>query len=406
MMRNKVVLFTIVALFVLLIVSELNKPKPVNWDFVLTSYSKDPFGCKVLYNLLDHVFPDEVISKVSVTLYEQIFLSPPDDISVLENANPSNYIIISETFTPDDLDLTQLLNYVDKGSNVFIAAIDFGQKLEDTLQFKLSYNYAFNDTLIGLNFTDPSLKAAKDYQFSTHYKGGNYFEDFNLDSVVVLGTNGNQDANLLNIKFGKGNFYLSSVPIAFTNYYLVNGINHRYAETALSYLPVAKVYWDEYYKPNNEGFGRKGESPLRYILSVEALRWALYLGIATMLVFIFFQAKRRQRIIPVIKPLPNTTLEFTKTVGRLYYQHGDHKDLAKKKITYFMAFLRAKLYLKEVSFNKVTYEHIASKTGISLEDIYRLFNSIQDIENRTAISSDELLVLSRNIDRFYKQLEL
>ena len=49
-----------------------------------------------------------------------------------------------------------------------------------------------------------------------------------------------------------------------------------------------------------------------------------------------FNAKRRQRVVPIINPLPNTTLDFTKTIGNLYYQEGNHQNIVDKKIIYFL----------------------------------------------------------------------
>lgn len=404
-MRNKLIIAAIALLFILLIVLELNQPKSIKWEPDYTSASKDPFGCEVMFSLLNSVFPSVDINPVSVTLYESLYLSPQGELSMLDSSFTSNYIIITDSFEPDQTDVEQLLKYVDKGNNVFIAASNFGYKIQDTLKFSLDYYFVFNDTLIGLNFTDTLLASNEDYNFQTFHRANYYFDKFNTDSSTVLGMNIGDRANFLQIEYGEGNFYLSSVPVAFTNYYLVNGINHTYAEKILSYLPVATVFWDEYYKPNNKAFGRKGDSPLRYVLSIEALRWAIYIGLSTLLLFIFFKSKRMQRIIPVIKPLSNTTLEFTKTVGNLYFQHGNHKDLAEKKITYFLSWLRTKLFLKDLTFSQATYQYISSKTGIPLNEIVRLFNTIEDINQKTSIHAEELMVLSRNIERFYKHFE-
>ena len=48
------------------------------------------------------------------------------------------------------------------------------------------------------------------------------------------------------------------------------------------------------------------------------------------LLFIIFHAKRKQRIVPVIEPLQNSSAEFVKTIGNLYLQEGNFKDMANK----------------------------------------------------------------------------
>jgi hypothetical protein len=85
---------------------------------------------------------------------------------------------------------------------------------------------------------------------------------------------------------------------------------------------------DEYYKPNKF---RAAQTPLRYILSVPAYRWAYYVAIFSILIYVVVYARRQQRIIPIIEPFKNLSLEFARTVGTLYYQQKDHRDLAEKK---------------------------------------------------------------------------
>ena len=51
-----------------------------------------------------------------------------------------------------------------------------------------------------------------------------------------------------------------------------------------------------------------------------------------LILFIIFRGKRVQRIIPVISKLDNATVAFTRTIGELYYQHGDFTNIIEKKI--------------------------------------------------------------------------
>lgn len=52
-------------------------------------------------------------------------------------------------------------------------------------------------------------------------------------------------------------------------------------------------------------------------------------------------------------PLPkNTTLEFVKTVGNLFYRTQNHKNIAHKKITYFLNYLRTHYRLDTSHFNE------------------------------------------------------
>ena len=99
---------------------------------------------------------------------------------------------------------------------------------------------------------------------------------------------------------------------------------------AISWLPTGRpVWWDEYQKQ-----GRAGEqSLLRVVLAHPALKTAYYLLLLGGLLLALVEARRRQRIIPTLRPLPNTTLLFTRTVADLYRQaRGGHHVLANQEV--------------------------------------------------------------------------
>jgi hypothetical protein len=53
-------------------------------------------------------------------------------------------------------------------------------------------------------------------------------------------------------------------------------------------------------------------TPLRFFLTNDFLRWALRLSVFGLILYILFEMKRRQRVIPVITPLRNSTVRFCK----------------------------------------------------------------------------------------------
>ncbi|MEJ7677787.1 MAG: hypothetical protein WKG06_07955 [Segetibacter sp.] len=64
--------------------------------------------------------------------------------------------------------------------------------------------------------------------------------------------------------------------------------------------------------------------------------------LAGLLLYVLFEMKRRQRIIPVITPLKNSTLDFVKTVASVYYNEKDNNGIADKKVNYFLEFVRSR----------------------------------------------------------------
>lgn len=380
----------LVTAVLLVVVVEWITPKPINWTPTFDKEDNNPYGSAILYALLPDIFPGKQIFNLNRTLYEL------DEEGTLGSGN---YIFVRSDFDVGQEEVDILLSLASQGNSIFIASNSFPEGLADTLQFDLD-NIFFTTDSIGLNFTHPQLKTPNFYPFRRIdvLFGFKPVKDKKA-TYEVLGVSSKKVATFIRIPFGKGWFYLNTVPLVYTNYNMLYQRNQEYISKSLSYLPVQNTYWDEYYKT----LRRESQSPLRYILSQPALKWALYLTVGALLLFMFFEAKRKQRIIPVVRPLSNTTLEFTQTVGRLYFQYKDHKNIADKKITYFLDYLRTHLYVKISEIDANLYIRLANKTGIPQIEIESLFSYIRQIQDRRQITEEELLTLNSKIEDFQRR---
>ena len=173
----------------------------------------------------------------------------------------------------------------------------------------------------------------------------------------------------------------------------------EYAFRALSHLPVAPTVWDEYYK-----IGRTvADSPMRYIVSHPYLKWAWITTLAGLFLFILFRSKRRERIIPKIERPHNTTVGFTKTMGQLYHQNGNHKNIADKKITYFLDYIRDELNLDTRQINDHFMQQVAQRAGVDIKTVNAVFTSIASVKDQSALGSRDLWKLNNTIETFYQQ---
>ncbi|HSP87288.1 MAG TPA: DUF4350 domain-containing protein [Ignavibacteriaceae bacterium] len=383
----KYIIIFLVCLTVLIFI-KLTAPEEIDWSPSFSKNDKIAFGNFILFNLLPEIFPDSKVTTVNTPIYNHL-----NDAYYYN----SNYIFINEDFFPDELDMERLLNYAEEGNSIFIAAASYGNKFLDTLELKLSFEFKFDDTSF-INFTDESIKKEESYKFK-HINFNSYFISYDTSKVHILGKNKNGFANFLMIPFGKGEIYLNSVPYVFTNYNLLEKGSSDYIFSALSYLPLRDTFWDEYYKSNKKFI----DTPLRFILSEESLRWAYYILILSIILFIIFEGKRKQRIIPVIKPLANTTVGFVKTIGKLYYEQKDHKNIAEKRITYFMDFLRTRYFIKTNEFNEENYKKISEKSGVDIMKVRHTFNTIKWISSQKNIEEYDLLELNNQLINFYKK---
>jgi hypothetical protein len=380
-------------------------PKPINWTLSYLKKETAPYGTSALSEVLPVIFSDKSISVKNTPIYNSLYN---------REVEPSNYIIINQEFKPDKLDSRELLKFVKDGSNVFVAANYFTGKFADTLKLKTSNflgitehnpndsssieNLYFSFDTTKTNFVNPILKRKENY---VYVKGieNTFFNSFDTAHTTILGKNSNGKINFIKIQFGKGNIYVSSLPEVFSNYHFVHAENNEYVYKALSYLPVQNIIWDEYYKVGNV----KQESPLRVIFNNPPLLYAYYILILSLFLFIIIGIKRKQRIIPVIEPKRNTTLDFVDVVGTLYFQTGNHKNVADKKITYFLEYIRTAFQVSTNIYDDAFISRIANLSGIEKQKVHDLFYYFSDLSIKHTISQQELLKLNSMIEVFKKE---
>src|SRR5690606_1350217 len=132
----------------------------------------------------------------------------------------------------------------------------------------------------------------------------------------------NKEDNFLRYQIGKGQLYLHSAPLSLSNYFLLQKENQQYVNGVFNAFAndVSQVYWIDFMKRSD----RSGS--LSVLLNYPAMRWAFYLSLLAMAMYIFSEIKRRQRAIPILPPKVNSTAVFAETVGQLYYHKNDHRN--------------------------------------------------------------------------------
>jgi hypothetical protein len=389
--KNRKFIAAIVLLFAILVAVQHYVPKPINWKPGFSSHSKSPYGCRILGESLDSLFPG---SKVTFS-NSNFYLTLPGD-SMLN----VNLIIITDQFKPDELDLSALLDFVSRGNNAFISVSDFPSGLSDTLHFgiltPLIDTGIFRSNAGNLRLFHVNKDSVTDFSFKRSFRTC-YINRYDTFNTTRLGSDQQGNINFIMTRFGKGKFFLHCQPIAFTNYHLLYS-NYTYAYAALSWLPIENTIWDQYYKPGH----LVDLSPVRYILAQPALKSAYYLIFIILLLYMLFGSKRKQRIIPVLQPEANASLGFLITVGRLYYRTRKHADLVKKKIVYFNEFIRTKYYLSTLSDCEGDIRMLSLKSGIETDTIGMLLRRIEVLGKSENINQQELVEFHRLLENFYK----
>ncbi len=395
MNKERIYIGIFVFSLLLFAVFEWLKPKPINWDESYSGLDKIPFGCYIMRDMLPQLSPGQELSIQN----EPIFTAEWD------STGSRNTIYINGSFTPDEFETDKLIRQAEAGHNIFIAANSVSGSLADTLGINIYQPLSFTQEdsagvatdSVSLNFMNQQIRANKPWSFAVGISN-RYFTDYDTAKTTVLGKTGHE-TNFIRIKQGKGSLFLHTMPQVFTNYHMQDKQKANYAFRALSYLPVQPTTWDEYNKLGRSTAG----SPMRYIVSHEYLKWGWITALAGLFLFMIFRAKRRQRIIPEIQKPQNTSLQFTKTIGRLYFEHGNRKDIIRKKITYFLQYIRSRFRLDTQTFDQEFLDNLSGRTGIEKDAISELFEQISAIQDKPDLSSKELYSINKKIENFYQQ---
>jgi hypothetical protein len=375
------------ALILVYLIAQYNKPAPVNWAPSFYYNDKIPFGTYITYHRLNDIFPEANVVKTNTSLYKAFH-----DSSITQG----NYLIIAKACTINKYDFNELVKFIKPGNSVFISSLTLNGFITDTLKLSLSYEYKKDNSNLLLN--NKAFSQNK-YKFRSDVSN-QYFSEFDTAKATVLGTNTYGHNTFLRFTFGKGNLYICANPGVFSNYGLLYGDGAQYSANALSYLPATKtLYWDEF----QNGDIPADDSPLRVFFNNPSLQWSYYLSLFSLVVFVLFEIKRRQRIIPVIEPLNNSTLDFVNVVGQVYYEKRNNANIANKKILYFLTHLRDEYQLKTNILDKEFAEKLSGKLGIESNFADHLISYIKYISVQDNVNDRELIELNQLIEKFYTQ---
>lgn len=360
---------------------------------------KNPFGSYVFYNQVQQLFYNNTVNTRKEN-FETVWKDIYDTASV--------YISISKNLFLSEAGTKSMLEYVSDGNVLFISSENIDGGLLDSLNCKAAPVFSYGDVA---SLASTSVKTTKTiYQDSSAYSYfyfpmTNHFKSYDTSISNVLGTNVEGKANFIEVFYGKGRFYLHCEPRALSNYFLLQKKNYQYLQ---SFLPLNNVapehlYWDDYYNKRKYPASAKGRSnAISLLLQHPATAWAFWLALVLLALYILFGSKRRQRIIEKISPNTNTTVAFTETVGRLYLQKKDNRNIAEKMITYFQEHIRKQYFLNTSQVNDDFITALSRKASVPKEITIALFQSIDMVHSSEEVSDQQLLLLNQQIEYFYK----
>lgn len=423
-------LFAMLVLFVLFCLLQVNLPKKFVWSPTFSHVDKQPLGCFVFDSVLTQSLPNgyHVTKKTFFQLDQE---HAKERISVLMVVDQQNL---------KQLDVKYLCNIARRGGKVMVVAsssfddgrnadtvvVDelertFKVKIEDGLYFSLrgilsglkAHDNDMYDTIYWNN--RETMYAAQSYRMFYNMVGGTLFVDsvpkvkrlaytlstagydYKHDSLYVgdftrFDTIVDEKERIeridtfaikkvptaVSVPYGKGEVIFVSSPLLFTNYGMLEGNTSVYIFRLMSYLADLPVYRTEAYVKTDAMLVAE-QSPFREFIKRPPLRWALYLALLGVVLFMIFTARRRQRVIPIMSKPANRSLEFIQLIGTLYYQRKDHVDLVRKKFKLFAEELRktAGVDISDVNTDDREYLLLAEKTGMNSDRLKKVIRQIR-----------------------------
>ena len=360
-----------------------------------------PFDASVAYSMLKEAYPHqypELIEKEFADNYQWDY-----DTSSL-------YVNISRNFFLSDRDAESLLDFVYKGNTVFISAENIDSNLLSKVHAKTAKDLSvliYREDPLRYTSTGLTKKLSvykESFQYF-YYPFTNYFTDIKGLHAQPAGVNQDGSTNLCAFFWGKGRIFLHCEPRALSNYFLLSDNNYLYMEEIIRLLPgmPENVYWDDLHRMQNyRSRGDGSFSTFDTIMKYPALARAFFIALGLLLLYIFFNSKRRQRIIPVIKPAENNSVAFTEAIAGLYLGKKDNKLISEKMITYFNEHVRSK-YFMQMNIQEQGYADMLSrKSGVSTDITIPLAQAMRSVTASPRVSDQQLLLLNGLTEKFFK----
>lgn len=396
----KIYLGALLGIILLVVIIDMSRTKPTNWDPTYSLDNKNPLDLYVFNHEVENIISKNRLKRVTVTPYEYF----------IENSNEASYLIINQNIY-NQID-SVILSKVQDGSTLWLSAENYIHFLTDTLGLEYS-DVDPGSVLERINNIKLSLTMKKweTNSVDLHPVLNSFaFVDLDTNTTTILGKSrmpdGHSYPNFVSIRYGKGTIYLHTQPQVFTNVALLDSSSSAdYVAHILSYLPHDKpVIWFVQNQTRNTDTP-VNETALSVIFRYPALRMTWLLFIYGMLLYLLFNAKRRQRIVPVIKPLKNTSVEFVQTIGNLYFQEGSPKDIVDKKILFFLDKIRHRYYLDTSKLDENFALRLCNKSGKKRELIDSILSFINEFSRKRFAIETDLIRLNDLIEEFWEETD-
>jgi len=392
-------IIAIVTLLLVVFLIEYRMPRHFVWDATFGHTDAQPFGCQLFDSALAVSMPE------GYTVSRQSLWQMQRDSTLM--ARPHGIVILTgESRRSSDVS-RQVIELAQRGHVLLVAASTFALGLEDTLDVTINWNSHFSTQAMTksvydrdtLSWVGPLADGRPSDSLAVAVTG-NLLEwsmtvDDSLAALTLIQAPGSLKTFAAAIPMGKGEIIIVSSPLLMTNYGMLHSSERLLIGRLLSRMSRLPVVRTVAYVQST---AFTEETPFYVFLQQPPLRWAVYLALLTLLLFMVLTARRRQRVIPVMAPPVNRNLEFVRHVGTLYYQQADHRGLVARKLTYAADEIRrlSGIDILEEPLPSEQLAQLSRLTGLTADELrLRLANAREATTGHHVVTPEEM---QRHVD--------
>ena len=186
-----------------------------------------------------------------------------------------------------------------------------------------------------------------------------------------------------------GKIVLVSYPLLFTNYYVLEDGGAQLLMRILSQAGDKRIVrYDAALSESYIEEHNKSQSPLRVFIDHKSLRWAVYLTLLGIVISLFFTARRKQRVIPLVDKPKNQTIEMIKHIGLLYYRNHDNANLISNKYRQLVFELQRQklIHLDDEELDEENLQTLADLAEFDTEQFNTMLTRIKAIDEEDDIN--------------------
>ena len=356
------------------------------------------YGTEMLPAILRAGFPDAEYVELERAWASEGLLDGREDGSV--------YVAIGSGLSYADAEAAALLGFAEAGGEVFLATQAVSNAVlepfapswclveRDLFDRVLLDSLSAVTTARGERLRVPVITRREGEAKWAYYVGrdGDCLAEA-ADLLALVGDSSSVRPLMTRLPHGEGGLTLLSFPLALTNVYASDSAGRVLIEEVLGYLPPAApvVYFDAARRSSAWLVDRENNPPpeggtpssaddniLKHVLNRPPLAAAWYALLLGGVAFLAVGAKRRQRVIPLVRPRRNTTHEHLGNVSRLYLASPDNARMARKQLALFETWCRTRFGLAPLR-DETDLERLRAMKGVDgdlVDAIERYHNTV------------------------------